>query len=320
MVCQENGEKQHGALERAKRATAFAPPRLLLAAHWVRSSAFGRQSISLMAAPPVTYYTAPDGQLMMRVMQCQQPPMVHPMVPPCMPMVGTVGTGFGWEERHEAAGGLIPGKGRGTVPPGRGTGLDLRHRLGPGQRYIPREDFPANPRPKPQPTSKVPPKPQSAVRVSGGYKVYAAEGGDSGEVNLPALYGMDVMATRYGEVAPRAAPRTTAPRSNPPPHVSKKRDVDGRSFGSLHAELYPTSKLSTTTGRTTSAGGGSGAGGRAVSSDGRRYEGVAGDYDAVASNAWPGEYGGAIHSKQWSGQFGGPFHKLGGNEPYPQYD
>ena len=45
--------------------------------------------------------------------------------------------------------------------------------------------------------------------------------------------------TRYHEVAPRATPRTEAPASHPIPHVRNRRDLDGRSFGALSADLWP---------------------------------------------------------------------------------
>lgn len=260
----------------------------------------------------MSYYMAPNGQLMMRVMHCSQPaPMMAPalMPHPGYDSHGYDSHGYAWEERHEAAGGLIPGLGR----------------------HIPRDKFP--PRPKPPPRkAKEEAKAQSAMRVAGGYKVFHEASHESWEAHDQVNHGWDVVNARYGEVAPRAAPRIEAPRSGPPPRITQKRDVDGRSFGELTSQLWPGggSGASSMLGGGGSGAGGRGGGGsfargaggaggsaggtsadgvrgagrRAASTDGRRYEGV--DH---------GDFYDALLSKSWAGEFGGPFKKVGGDRP-----
>ena len=255
------------------------------------------------------YYTAPDGRLMMRVLQCGPPPPMAFHCPPehmpaCVPERAPPQPYMGghtwedrqnaqvnrkWEDRHDLGGHI----GR-HIP--RGAAEDQRdQRDRPSRR---RRDG------------------SNKVRVAGGYKVFDAKQNASKGL----FYGVGAAAlgnARYHEVAPRATPRIEAPASNPPPHVHKRRDMDGRSFGELSSEEWPGTEFTrrdatiapTDTAAHTSQHGYTSAhtashtpsfGRQPPSRDGRRYEGV----DAA-------EFYDPVYTMQrWDGGFGGPFTEV----------
>ena len=76
----------------------------------------------------------------------------------------------------------------------------------------------------------------SAVRVAGGWKAFDP---NNESANAKLFYGYDVVNSRYGETAPRNAPRINGASSNPQPNIKSKREMDGQSFGALSSEFWP---------------------------------------------------------------------------------
>ena len=75
-----------------------------------------------------------------------------------------------------------------------------------------------------------------AVRVAGGWKAFDP---NNESANAKLFYGYDVVNSRYGETAPRNAPRINGASSNPQPNIKSKREMDGQSFGALSSEFWP---------------------------------------------------------------------------------
>ena len=267
-----------------------------------------------MASPQ--FFRAPDGQLMMRVLHCGPDPPPMAFYCPPEPMLAHVperreqeplhygghtweDTHPRWEEQHDLGGHI----GRHIVRDDYDSPAGQR-----GQRGG-RRDSPGGQRAQPSRRRR---EGSNKIRVAGGYKVFDSKQNASDDL----FYGTSHVGRghRYHEVAPRATPRIEAPASNPRPHVHKRRDIDGRSFGELSSEHWPGTEFTrrdatiapTETAAHTSQRGYTAAhtashtpshGEKPPSRDGRRYEGVdeAEFYDPIYT------------IQRWDGGFGGPF-------------